>query len=86
MVNVDLVKNLFVPFIVEKYGLDSLLNATGLSERDMSKILFQDECSKSIDESCINTDCHYNYIEMHNDDMYVDLMKEIQDERLRLKK
>ena len=38
------------------------------------------ECSKSKNESCINHECKYNFIRMHNSELYGELMQEIQDE------
>ena len=38
------------------------------------------ECSKSKNESCMNYECRYNFIRMHNTELYDDLMQEIQDE------
>lgn len=44
------------------------------------------ECSKATDESCINTKCRYNYFDMHDSELYIELMQEIQDEKLAIKK
>ena len=49
------------------------------------KITLESECSKSIDESCINLECNHNFFKIHQDELYIDVMKEIQAERKAIK-
>lgn len=84
MINSSVLKDLFKPYELHFLGLEDLLNVTGLSLKDWIKIDVQDECSKSIDESCMNFSCGYNLIEMHNDELYVDVFKEVEQERIRV--
>ena len=74
-----LVKSLFKPFKVERKRFVDFLDSK--TKRNFYKHRFWFECSKSIDESCINTKCRYNYIEMHDNELYIYLRQEIQNER-----
>ena len=86
MVNPILMKRLFKPFVDDSNGgiVDFIINKVG--ERKYWKIQFEQECSKATDESCINIECRYNYLNMHDNELYVELMQEIQAERLAIKK
>ena len=86
MVNPIVMKRLFDPFVddSEVTFADFIINEVG--ERKFWKIQFEQECSKATDESCINTECRYNYLNAHGSELYVELMQEIQDERLAVKK
>ena len=85
MINPNTMKALFKPYHIPTLSLPSLFEVFGLSEREWFKIMFEDECSKATDESCINIQCPYNYLEMHQDELYIDLMQEIQAKRKELK-
>lgn len=77
MINSSVLKDLFKPYELHFLGLEDLLNVTGLSLKDGIKIDVQDECSKSIDESCMNHECKYNFIKLHGNEFYNELMHEI---------
>ena len=77
--NSEVVKSLFKPLeIKNKTFVDFLDDET---ERNFYKHCVWFECSKSLDESCINTECSHNYIKLHNDDLYKELLQEVQQER-----
>lgn len=85
MINPILLKRFFKPYEKEKSNLmDYIIENVG--ERKFWKIQFEQECSKATDESCINTGCKYNYLKVHEDELYVELIQEIQAERLAIKK
>lgn len=75
--NANLLKSLFKPYELEFMELDLIMDATGLSEKQMLKILLEDECSKSTDESCINAVCPHNFVNMHKDDLYIKISNEL---------
>ena len=85
MINPRTIKALFKPYQNQTANLPSIFDAFGLSERKWFKIMFEDECSKATDESCINTECPHNYLDMHQDELYIELMQEIQDKRKAIK-
>ena len=85
MINSTALKSLFKPYIKETPNLAKFL-IEQVGERKFWKIQFEQECSKATDETCINTDCHYNYLKFHEDELYVELINEIQAERLAIKK
>ena len=80
MTNTNALKSLFKPHIVHKPNFAELIT-NKIGEKKFWKIQFEQECSKAIDESCINTECRYNYLNMHKYELYVELMQEIQAER-----
>ena len=84
MINSKAMKDLFNPYELHFMGLQDLLDATGLSRKKFLTICVQDECTKSIDESCMNNECQYNFVEMHEDGLYVEVFKEVEQERLRV--
>ena len=84
MIDSKAMKDLFNPYEVDFMDINDLLDVTGLSFKKLLKIHVEDECSKSIDESCMNLSCGYNLIEMHNDETYVDVFKEVEQERMRV--
>lgn len=86
MVNPIAMKRLFKPYKQEKKSniMDYFIKEVG--ERKFWKIQFEQECSKATDETCINTDCHYNYLKAHEDELYIELIQEIQAERLAIQK
>ena len=86
MVNLILMKGLFKPYKQENRPniVGYLIEQVG--EKKFWKIQFEDECSKSIDESCINTECHHNFLEFHQDELYIEIMQEIQAKRLEIEK
>lgn len=72
MVNLNTLKAVFKPY--PKKSMEDVLFAI-IPMKEYYEIQLESECSKSIDESCINTECHYNYVKYHNTEMY----KEIKD-------
>jgi len=82
MINSKAMKGLFKPKKQEnKFNFKDYLINHGITEKKFLKIHIEHECSKSIDESCINIECHYNFLNMHEDELYVEVMQEIQAER-----
>jgi len=81
MISSKAMKDLFKPYELHFIGLEDVLDATGLSLKQWLKCDVESECSKSIDESCMNYECQYNFIEMHGDELYGEVFQEIQDER-----
>lgn len=81
MINPSKIKCLFNPHEFDTFDFQDFLNVTGLTMKKYLKILVEDECSKSIDESCINSACPYNHFKMHKDELYIEVMQEIQAER-----
>lgn len=80
MINSKALNGLFKPYKIVKTNFeDFFIKHVGVKK--FWKIQFEDECSKSIDETCINTECMYNYLNMHGDELYIELMQEIQAER-----
>ena len=84
--NNKVIQGLFKPYKKEnkKSIGESFIELVG--EREFWKIQFEQECSKSIDESCINADCHYNFLNSHEDELYIDLRKELDDYWLEVEK
>jgi len=80
----QLIKSLFKPFKQHKKRFIDFLDAK--TKRNFYKHRFWFECSKATDESCANTECRYNYVNVHNTELYIDLMQEIQAEKLEIKK
>lgn len=81
MINQKALNNLFKPHTHAKKNITDIFESLGVSKKKFWKIQFEQECSKATDESCINTECRYNFINMHNGELYIDLMQEIQAER-----
>ena len=81
MINSKVMKSLFKPKKQDSFDSKGFLTAIGITEKQFLKIAVEDECSKSIDESCINTKCQYNLLELHEDELYIEVMQEIQAER-----
>ena len=73
--------NLFKPHKFETFDFQAFLDLLGITFKQSLKIDVEEECSKSIDESCINTDCIYNFVRIHQDELYQEVLQEIQDER-----
>ena len=86
MINLNALNGLFKPYKNEtgKSIGASIIKSVG--ERKFWKMRYGQECSKSIDELCVNTKCKYNYLESHEDELYIDLMQEIKAEKLAIKK
>lgn len=85
MISLNALNGLFKPYEVERKSfIDVFIKSVG--ERKFWKIQFQKECSKSIDETCINTECKYNFLNMHETELYVELRKEINDYWLEVEK
>ena len=81
MINLKAMQGLFNPYELHFMELQDLLDGIGISLKDWLKIDVQDECSKSIDGSCINCECEYNLVKLHDEDLYCEVLKEIQAER-----
>lgn len=81
MINPKAMQKLFKPYNFEKFDLQGFLNAIGITMEQMMQIDVEDECSKSADESCINTDCHHNFLHLHEDELYIEVAKEVQAKR-----
>lgn len=80
MINSKALNGLFKPHKVVKADLTAyIIEHVGL--RKFWKMQFEQECSKATDESCINNECRYNFLKVHKDELYIDLMQEIQAER-----
>lgn len=84
MINSKAMHSLFKPYELHFIDLQDVLDGTGISLKEWIKIDVECECSKSIDESCMNYECQYNFIEKHGDELYQEVMKEIQVERKRI--
>lgn len=86
MINQTQLKRLFKPYKQEKKSniVDYIINQVG--ERKFWEMQFEQECSKATDETCINTDCHHNFLECHETELYIELIQEIQAERLAIQK
>lgn len=84
MTNPNAMKGLFKPYTFKTFNFNDYLINNGFTLKDLLKIHVQDECSKSIDESCINTDCHHNLLKMHEDELYQEVLQEVQSERKRI--
>lgn len=79
-----LIKSLFKPHKLHKKRFVDFLDDR--TKRNFYKHRFWFECSKSISESCINTKCRHNYVNMHENELYIELMQEIKDEKLAIEK
>lgn len=73
--------DLFKPYELDFMNIDDFLSVTGLSFKELLRIDVESECSKSIDESCMNCDCDYNFIKLHDDKTYVEVFKEVEQAR-----
>lgn len=78
------IKSLFKPYKINKKRFIDFLDKETKINYFKHRIWF--ECSKSIDESCINSKCRYNLIKVHNTELYIELMQEIQNEKLAIEK
>ena len=74
-------QSLFNPRKLETLDIQRFLEITGITKKKWYKIKVECECSKSIDESCINTECHHNLFDLHKDELYVEVLQEIQAKR-----
>ena len=86
MIDLKAMYDLFNPCELYFMDINDLLDVTGLSFKDILKIDIQSECSKSIDESCMNFECDFNYINMHDDETYVEVFKEVEQARKEVEK
>ena len=71
---------LFKPYKIHKKRFVDFLDSK--QKRTFWKHRIWFECSKSEDESCMNTKCKYNFVNSHDNELYVELMQEIKDERI----
>lgn len=83
ILNKDILNGLFAPYEINKKSFFDFLD--NKAKRTFLKHRLWFECSKATDESCINTKCKYNYLDMHDSELYIELMQEIQDEKLAIK-
>lgn len=84
MINAKAMKSLFKPKQNDdnKLNFQDYLLSTGMfTMKEIRKIQLEDECSKSIDESCINTECQHNLLKLHKDEVYIEVLQEFQAER-----
>lgn len=81
MINPNTMKSLFKPYHKDSFNFQRFLDVTGLTMKKWLKIQVESECSKSIDESCINTDCQFNYLNLHQDELYIEVFKEVEADR-----
>lgn len=81
MINAKAMQSLFNPYVIPSKNVDDLLAVIGMDLKDLVKINVECECSKSIDESCINKECHHNLFDLHKDELYVEVLQEIQAKR-----
>ena len=87
MINSKVMKSLFKPRKqADKFSFKDFLNVTGLTEKKFLKIHVENECSKATDESCINTECQYNLLNLHENELYIEVLQEIQHERKEIEK
>lgn len=75
---------LFKPYKVSKKRFIDFLDSN--QKRNFFKHRLWFECSKSLNESCINNKCRYNYVNSHDDALYLELMQEIKAEKLAMEK
>ena len=80
----QLIKSLFKPYEIKNVSFLDFLDEK--AKRNFYKHRFWFECSKATDETCINTKCRHNYLKLHDNELYIELMKEIKDERLAIEK
>lgn len=78
ILNKDSLNGLFKPYaIVVEDELNYLSDAVGISdEKFLLETAMYLECSKSIDESCINSNCAYNLIDEHSSDLYLKIKED----------
>lgn len=81
MINPKSLEDLFKPFELHFIGLQDLLDSMGWSLKDFIKFDIECECSKSLDESCINTECSYNLLNLHDDELYQEAYSENMEKR-----
>ena len=70
LMNVGVLNGLFKPY--EKTTGNDCDNEL-LDYKVIMEIMMDEECSKSKNETCVNVDCTYNMIDMHEDEVYLDL-------------
>lgn len=85
MINSKAIKSLFKPHLIQNKAFNELLIDLGIPLKKLVKLDVECECSKSIDESCINIECQHNLFGMHKDELYIEVLKEIQAERKAIK-
>lgn len=74
--NKDILNGLFKPFILNNEIFD-MLEVVGMSKKDFLRLNIEDECSKSKENLCINTECPFNLLELHEDEVYIEIQKAI---------
>ena len=75
----NVIKSLFKPYKIHKKNFIDFLDSK--TKRNFFKHRLWFECSKSLDESCINAECRYNFFNVHNSELYIELMQEIKAEK-----
>ncbi len=61
--------SLFKPYTLEFQDVNSLFEDK-IDEQVFMDILIDIECSKSANETCANADCNFNFIHLHDNDLY----------------
>ena len=85
--NKNALNGLFKPYELKFLETDDLMKAIGMDELEFCKIfVVERECSKSKDESCINTECDFNLINHHDDELYWKARKEFEQETIPIAK
>lgn len=73
MINQNALNDLFKPYELDFMEMEDMFKENGISDEFVIDTLMELECSKSIDESCVNSECGYNMINAHNDELYIKL-------------
>jgi len=75
----NLIESFFKPFKLEKKSFLDFLDDK--AKRNFLKHRIWFECSKSKDESCINNECKHNFVNVHDNELYIDLLQEIKNDK-----
>ena len=73
MINLKALKGLFKPHkLVVEDELNYLSDNVGISDDEfLFETMMYEECSESINESCINSNCAYNLVNEHSSELYL---------------
>ena len=73
ILNKNSLTGLFKPYaIAVEDEMNCLNDAVGISDEEfLLETAMYLECSKSIDETCINSNCDYNLIDEHSSELYL---------------
>ncbi len=61
--------SLFKQYTLEFQDVNSLFEDK-IDEQVFMNTLIDIECSKSANETCINADCNFNFMHLHDNDLY----------------